>query len=100
LGWNGTLVDTPQSSQHTCVVLSGAFPLRWARSKMRQFGQRFGSFTRPFAWKNSCSPAEKTNDELQSQQLRILSVMVDISYLPGIIVSFVVWHIVDQILTR
>jgi hypothetical protein len=42
---------------------------------------------------------EKTNDELQSQQFRILSVM-DIKYLPGRPVSFVIPDIVDQILTR
>lgn len=39
---------------------------------MRQFGHLLGSFTKPLALKNSCSPAEKTNVLPQSRQVRSL----------------------------
>src|SRR5690242_11108629 len=72
-GWNGTRVGAPHSAQLTSAVLLGSSPLRWTRINRRQFGQRLGSLTSPFALKNSCSPAENTKVLLQSRQLSDLS---------------------------
>jgi hypothetical protein len=56
----------------TSAVLLGSSPLRCTRINIRQLGQRFGSFTKPFWAKNSCSPAVKTKVLLQSRQVSSL----------------------------
>jgi hypothetical protein len=40
----------------------------------RHCGQRCGSLVSPFSAKKACSPAENTNDTLQSRHVKLLSV--------------------------
>lgn len=76
MGLNGTLVNVPHSWQETSVQVSGFLPVRFARSEIRQFGQRVGWLLRSFFAKNSCSPAVKTKFWEQSRQFKVLSSMV------------------------
>ena len=71
VGLNGTVVLLPHSEQVTCVsVRSRPFaPSLLALHCL----QCFGSLTKPFSRKNSCSPAENTNSKPQPTHRTSLS---------------------------
>lgn len=74
LGLKGTLVCAPHSEQVTANSTSTLpLPRPCARRALQRL-QRRGSLTKCLNWKNSCSPAEKTNSSPHSTHFKVRSV--------------------------